>query len=484
MLVQKGGVILDQNKVRDATGFNPVSDMLFSSSSQLKVFTASSLKGFMLELNVQPKHSKYLTQTKTNKRFSTPVESFILKYVVIAPSEYDPLTNYMGEKYNVQENGRKAPETQTSFYQEAVMQQAIWVASATGDRDPICPSVANLSMFEHDASLELLNMQKSYLFNKNITNDVIDYLIKELEDPDKQDYQIGILTMPKVLNSTTLYDFVEKKNKSKEVLQKTFSSAIAKLVRLFIDNSKTFHFDLHGGNVLVMNNTVRDVESMIIDFGNAFRFGENSQNEVNDLLKRCQNKSRPATRTKIENLINDCFTFSKNKYEKYFYEKSDDEKKDYIAEVLTKLLLIEQEITTLVYGKYYNQMSWLNYIDDLRLNRGAIYLDAFNLMKIDTTASGHTSSFFRKHSIDLDNTLLTTIPQAPQAMPLIANVPKTTDDRSNMICNIAGCFLTAAAAAAGLAAYYNIGGGKSKRRKTRKLKRKNRKTIRRGRGTK
>ena len=507
MLVQKGGVILDQNKVRDATGFNPVFDMLFSDSSQLKVFTASSLKGFMLELNISDSDSIYKTNNKGG-RFDNYVTSFILKYVVIAPNEYDPLTNYMGEKMNHKNHGQKAPETQRSFYEEAVMQQAIWVASATGDRDPICPSVANLSMFEHDASLELLNRQRNYLYNKGITNDVIEYLVKELEDPVNKDYKIGILTMPKVLNSTTLYDFRENNKSRKLVLQKAYSSAIAKLVRLFVDNSKTFHFDLHGGNVLVMGNTVDDVESMIIDFGNAFRFGENSQNEVDDLLNRCQNKSDPATRTEIEDLIKDCYTFSRDKYEKYFRLKSDAEKKKYIEEVLTKLLLIEEKITTLVHGSYYNQMSWLNDIDFYKLKRGAVYLDAFNLMKIEITAQGHTSSYFRKNSINLFHSkeLLDSIPQAPQAlqsllqappqappqapqtpqapqaMPLIANVPKTTD-RSKMICNIAGCFLTAAAAAAGLAAYYNTGGGKSKRRKTRKtrkLKRKNNKTKRRG----
>lgn len=454
MFQQKGGVKLSDTSL---TGFTPIQQMLDSPGATLKVLTASSLKGFMLTLDVQPENSKYLTQD-TKKNFTIPATSFILKYVVITDDAGDTLSDYTSGSKVVQ----KASESANSFYNEAILQQEIWESSVQGNKKAICPPVANFSMFDHNSSIELLRRQ----FNK-YQNPILRYLHHEFVSPTIKNgnYRIGILTMPKI-ESVTLYDFLDKSDTA--LKKKMYSSAIAKLVRLFVDSTKTFHFDLHGGNVLVMY----DGECIIIDFGNAFRFAENDKEEQDLLFQKCGS----GTRGQINNLLKDCHDFSEVKFDEYFIVYTDIKKIQYIESILEQLKIYERTITQFVYGKSYYQMSWLDDVNKPGMNKDEIYLNAFDMLGIATDKPDHPQSYFDKlrRGNPITETLLTSLPPAaPSAGPLISNVPKTSSG-GEWVCSALGKCAFVAAAGVVAAKGFGLFGGKSKRNKrkrTRKTKR-------------
>jgi tRNA A-37 threonylcarbamoyl transferase component Bud32 len=452
MFEQKGGVKLSDTSL---TGFTPIQQMLDSPDATLKVLTASSLKGFMLTLDVTEENSKYLTQD-TKKNFTVPATSFILKYVVITDDAGETLSDYTSGSKVV----RKASESANSFYNEAILQQEIWESSVQGNKEAICPPVANFSMFDHNSSIALLERQ-----NQKYQNPIIRYLLHEVKtiSPIRNgNYRIGILTMPKI-ESVTLYDFLDN-NPDTALKKKMYSSAIAKLVRLFVDSTKTFHFDLHGGNVLVMD----DGECIIIDFGNAFRFAENDKKEQDLLFQKCGS----GTRGQINNLLKDCHDFSEVKFDEYFRVYNRLEKIRYIESILEQLKIYERTITQFVYGKSYYQMSWLDDVSKLDFND--IYLKAFNMLGIEAARpSSHNKRYYTKlrEGNPITETLLTSLPPAaPSAGPLISNVPKTSSGGEwvcKMVAGAAVCTFVAAKA-------FGFFGGKSKRNKrkrTRKTKR-------------
>jgi len=527
MFEQKGGVRLKDTSL---TGFEPIQQMLNSPNAKLKVLTASSLKGFMLTLDVQPGNSKYLTQTKTDKNFKTEATSFILKYVVITDSGQKlSYYNYFfvgmdvevlrlkNKKYEYEkaivtgvspdapgvkvvmvdvkyEDGtmdtgvsvgndkvrgfKKASETDESFYNEAILQQDIWESSVQGNKEAICPPVANFSMFDHQSSIDLLTQQLQSKSNQN--NNILNYLLNEVNK--SQTYKIGILTMPKI-KSITLYDFLDNNYRNVSLIKYMYSSAIARLVRLFVDSTKTFHFDLHGGNVLVMDSG----ECIIIDFGNAFRFAKNDKEEKDLLSDKCPGINKRLT----NDLLNNCHKYSDEMFTRYFYllpmkdtEKNVILKMEYIESILVQLQTYETTITDYVYGKSYNQMSWLNDVNDPGMNMDAneIYLNAFKMLGIVAVDDrAHPKSYYTDLRKDnpIEKTILTSLPPArlvtpsPSAGPLIANVPKAQNP-GRWICSAVGCVFAGTAAALVAAKGVGLLGGKSKRNKrkrTRKTKR-------------
>jgi hypothetical protein len=522
MFEQKGGVRLKDTSL---TGFEPIQQMLNSPNAKLKVLTASSLKGFMLTLDVQPGNSKYLTQTKTDKNFKTEATSFILKYVVITDSGQKlSYYNYFfvgmdvevlrlkNKKYEYEkaivtgvspdapgvkvvmvdvkyEDGtmdtgvsvgndkvrgfKKASETDESFYNEAILQQDIWESSVQGNKEAICPPVANFSMFDHQSSIDLLTQQLQSKSNQN--NNILNYLLNEVNK--SQTYKIGILTMPKI-KSITLYDFLDNNYRNVSLIEYMYSSAIARLVRLFVDSTKTFHFDLHGGNVLVMDSG----ECIIIDFGNAFRFAKNDKEEKDLLSDKCPGINKRLT----NDLLNNCHKYSDEMFTRYFYllpmkdtEKNVILKMEYIESILVQLQTYETTITDYVYGTSYDQMNWVNGVNGSGMVANEIYLNAFKMLGIEVVdARAHPKSYYTdlRKGNPIEKTILTSLPPAslvtpsPSAGPLIANVPKTSNGGEWV------CKMVAGAAVCTFVAGKMLGffGGKSKRNKrkrTRKTKR-------------
>ena len=132
------------------TMFNPVYNMVNRVDTQLSLLTANSLKGFMINLNVTENDTEYKNLDKDGA-FTVPVTNFILKFVVFrGTSNPDSLESYNGI--------HKSFESRQSFFNESKLQQYIWTQSIIYGRPAICPSVANLSMFDTVNSKNLMQI--------------------------------------------------------------------------------------------------------------------------------------------------------------------------------------------------------------------------------------------------------------------------------------------------------------------------------------
>ena len=253
---KKGGAKLRHESKQ---GIKAIYDMINSQSSTLSILTTSSLKGFMVKLDVNPEASEFYALSTTTTRFQEPIVSYVLKFVVISNSVMD-LDDFDGNK--------KQTETRRSFIDEAELQQAVWENSIIGGTPEICPSVANLSIFNNNSSKVFLD----FLINKaNDTGlkDLFIYLKQQLGF----NKGIGVLTMPNIIDSTTLSRVPENKKIEAKI------DLSAQLIRLFIEIC-VVHFDLHSGNALIVFDSNGDIiTSRIIDFGRASNIIDESDDE-------------------------------------------------------------------------------------------------------------------------------------------------------------------------------------------------------------
>ena len=287
MKQQIGGLRL---KNPSKTGFKPVYDMI--NSGTLKYFTVSSLKGFMVTLDVEPEDSEYFNLSSTDDRFITPVTSFILKFAILTPDDNTELPSYTDKK-GVKRG--KSSESQDSYYKEAKLQQHIWIESIIGGRPPICPPVANLSMFDKVESEKLLNFLKgksiSYTKDlKDIFNYLYDYVTKNANSG------IGVIVMPKIENSFTFDDFYHNNDDSNR--NQAYIKIASEIARLFIAVG-VIHFDLHMGNSLLYYEG-NNLKCVLIDFGRASDI-YNAQED--DYLDEDEKKSLKIKQKKWENTL-------------------------------------------------------------------------------------------------------------------------------------------------------------------------------------
>ena len=126
--------------------FIPVLEMI--AKGNLTKLTTDSLKGFMFKLDVTEEDAQFLDLGFT-RRFNVPVTSYVLKITVLANKNDTRLEPY--------QNHPKACESKESFFQEARLQQHIWTTNLRGGRSAICPSIANLALFENITAIRLLN---------------------------------------------------------------------------------------------------------------------------------------------------------------------------------------------------------------------------------------------------------------------------------------------------------------------------------------
>jgi hypothetical protein len=258
--------------------FQPILNMM--NKGQITLLTAASLKGFMFKLDVNKEDSEYF-DLGAGGRFNSPVVSFILKFTLTAGND-DSLPRFefvksSGERTTI----KKSCESNDSFFAEALLQQKIWETNILGGRQSICPSVANLALFQNASALQLL----SWMSTLDLTNDegqsrqVVNYLLTQLQ---KRVYGIGVITMPTIQGSSTLGSFCRTNPTQKDDAK---ISVVIQIMLLFLQN--VIHLDLHMGNSLVFMKG-EDIHTRIIDFGRAATFDEYSplNFEKNELLKR------------------------------------------------------------------------------------------------------------------------------------------------------------------------------------------------------
>jgi hypothetical protein len=366
---QFGGLkLIDKTK----TGFTPIIDMVESENSNLSLLTYRSLKGFMISLNVDEEYSEYvgLKVTGRSSEFSNPVTSFILKFAVITENNDEPLPEY--------EKVTKASESKQSYYEEAKLQQHIWISSIIGSRPEICPPVANFSLFENAESKNLC----SFFMSKSSGNlyKVFYYLLGLMSD--NPTYGIGVIVMPKVEPSCTLgdviYGQVTRLNGIKINLNEVYANVSAKIVRLFVEIG-VIHFDLHAGNVLVFVTPRGEISTLIIDFGRASDILNRSGDQY---LEESDKRTIIAKKGQFYNEL-----LNSNE------STSDQNKLDYMLNVLKYVANEDKEINQkmFVLSKSAYQMDWVeNYP-----KTGPIPVESFDNLKTIATVNVDRSGLSR-----------------------------------------------------------------------------------------
>ena len=376
---QTGGAKLMKDAI-GSPGFTPVYDMVMHESSKLSVLTTNSLKGFMINLTVDSTESKYLNLR--GMRFTKPVTNFILKFVILRGKEdFTDLEPYKGI--------HKSFETPESFFEEAKFQQDIWKRSIIGGRPAICPSVANLSMFDtiNSANLIWFFLRK---VNTEPSSSVFNFLLNNSKINGRG---IGILTMPAITQSTTLHEFSKLPDNSvffgKEISYKhelyVVSVVFAQIVRLFIEIG-VIHFDLHAGNVMVYLTPDKKqgkalLKTALIDFGRASNIMSDEPDSIfsnTDLEKKKEIRAN-----KI--FLNDVFLNSPPR------DTTAIEKLNYMKHVLAYIAETEKNINN---PKYYKndgvryQMKWY----EKYIVHPEVFVFAFNILdsmtRINVTRTG------------------------------------------------------------------------------------------------
>lgn len=277
----RGGVKRREHRVGSKSlpkeGIVAIRDMINSRGASLEMLTCGSLKGFMFVLNVLPENSEFLTTNRRSTAFNEPVTSFIVKLAVTSQNE-EGLDDYIPLHETASEGIEKATETERSFFEEAKLQQHIWKSSVVGGRKAICPPVANISLFDNENGINFIKFLNYKVREQNSVH-TLNYLsnVCSRSTGSGGNYGIGMIVMPKVLQSDTFSNFMNIEygqefqgvQVNQRLVEEVYGILICKIIRLFIETG-VVHFDLHNKNALIYRNqTTGRLDVMLIDFGRA-----------------------------------------------------------------------------------------------------------------------------------------------------------------------------------------------------------------------
>ena len=371
---QKGGL-----KLKDASkkGFQPIYDMIQKPGSSLMLYKYHSLKGFMVILTVPKEGSEYLAFSGT--RFQEPVTSYILKIVVTSDINDTRLPIFLT-------NIEKASESVASFTEEAKLQQYIWKSSIIGGRPAICPSIANLSLFDHTNSKYLLDFllnQGPKIIKKGTNpidaNDAFLYLYNTISK--NPSYGMGILSMSTVEQSETLEDFLNLPIGSdfygipmtEEMKKQAYANVLAEIIRLFIMIG-VIHFDLHVQNSLIFLSQDNEIKCKIIDFGRASDINKGRDDGYLTMLEK-----QPI---KLEQKKWYDILFSSD-------ELTNIEKLQYIDDVMKYLAHWDSEKNHALFPQLPPNEFVMNWYAKMPTQyKNAVYVNAYNILKTESSTQG------------------------------------------------------------------------------------------------
>ena len=289
MYNQRGGLKL---KIAGMSHLTALINMLTSPGVVISILSVTSLKGFILIFRVEEEYAEYLTQSD-NGRFTIPVTTYILKLAITNPYEVEL------EPYAF---STKITESETSFYNEVLLQQNVWIKSITGGKLPICPSIGSFLLFDNLNAKKCLNFLKDLSeyelrsYNNGTANGdavtnlgssipfrhmannkihLFKYLLKQISSPRISNSGLGIILMQNVPNCETLQTFLLKNisasntylvaGNDRAIFNSSISLLISQIVRLFIEIG-VMHFDLHENNALY-GGIALIKKWLLIDFG-------------------------------------------------------------------------------------------------------------------------------------------------------------------------------------------------------------------------
>jgi hypothetical protein len=236
--------------------FQPIYDMIMHPDTHFSVFIVSSLKGFMISMQVTQEASEYFNRN-SGGNFTIPVTSFLLKFAIVTTNDETlPPFSINGKNYP------KSSEPKEDFYQEAILQQKLWLKSIGAGKIEVCPSVIGLAFLKNPT--RFFSLIKSKLNEPPDKFLVLEqYLFNQLKtDPS---WEIGIIVQSLVENSSQIGRFIDDPHKTRDQKNEALIYAGAQLIRLFI-SYKVIHFDCHLGNILVVEKD-ENIKCFIIDFG-------------------------------------------------------------------------------------------------------------------------------------------------------------------------------------------------------------------------
>jgi len=294
--IQGGLLLKDENN----KGFDPIYKMMNSDSCHLEVLSYTSLNSFIIKLTVNTDDSQYIEVLDDNV-----VTSFVLKFEVITSG-----CKYVIDKYKDIE---KSAVSMNSFINEAKQQQHVFIESITRG-SPLCPSIANVALFDNDSSQRLID----FLLNLNDKRantvdtesmDIFNYLSERMKTPceNQQEheesildhYEIGVIVMPTIENSNTLYHYIRPGNDiNKEAIEEAIANAFSQIVRLFIDIG-IISFDLHTNNILILD----DQECKLIDFDRITDINNDFISEFKDIQETTDEIEKYKFISKVMNKI-------------------------------------------------------------------------------------------------------------------------------------------------------------------------------------
>ena len=282
---------------------------MLGKAKTLILLSDNSLYGFIIEFTVDEEDSEYI------KNNGQPITTFILKIVIItSPTKRElPL-------YKLNRDHPKQTETRQSFLTETTIQHDVWLKSIRYNYDSeICPDVVDAFELDKTNSINLIR-QLQVLNDEDEENEedkdisyMLTYLTRVFSPLSIDGYGMGIIIMPKVINSLTLRDY----GQSYTIDHTIYSNLVAQTVRLLIVNG-IIHLDLHTNNILVRLD--QNKYCVIIDFGQILKLEpseyesyRSNYEELNDdaqkseFMKKsfnyiieCERKARPKIEAHLE----------------------------------------------------------------------------------------------------------------------------------------------------------------------------------------
>jgi hypothetical protein len=264
---------LPQPPPREISDIERIRNMLNSPSSTIEMLTCGSAKGFMFEMTVDPGHSE----------FSNPggerITSFIVKLAVTSQQNDEELDDYVPVNHGTPVG--KSTESAESYFQEAKLQQDVWMTTVAGSRLPISPPIVSFSLFDNENGKNFLTFL-NYKVKKPKSVHTVKYLRRVLQNLD---YGLGMIIMSKVLHSDTFENFLDLPRNGRnlfqgvqvtdQVVSEVYAKLISKIVRLYIEVG-VIHFDLHLKNALIYRQRGNSLDAYIIDYGRASDVKDNA----------------------------------------------------------------------------------------------------------------------------------------------------------------------------------------------------------------
>ena len=331
----KGGAILLDTSLG---GCGAVINMIQEPTSAIKLLTISSLKGFIFTLNV-PNNSLF-----RNFKFlgNAPITSFIIKFTVI---------DALGDSYLPDCEGKeKMTESSQTFYDEAKIQNQIWIDSAVGSKPIFTPSIADFSLFHPEQAFKLLDIMLNKMPPSDRSIPVFEYL-KDLFDPSATtSYDLGLILMPNIVNSIGLTKYLKQPDSDIYTAQ---CKSIANVINLFVFK-KVIHFDLHGDNAMIQTTAEGDINSFIIDFGRATDISNDAMPGSSYLQTAIElNEARTRSR-EFAKIFDDCIRDGRC---------DDSFKVQLIQNIMEYLKLIDHSQNDKIFGNISGyQMEWMDWL--------------------------------------------------------------------------------------------------------------------------